>query len=67
MYLTVPAVFVLWIGLAPAPFFNIIDPSINNLLGDFEKRKVAHLESEQPMQTAANDILGCRRGQAIGG
>ncbi len=57
VYLTIPAVFVLWIGLAPAPFFNIIDPSIKNLLGDFEKRKVAHIEAELPMQTAANDIL----------
>ncbi len=52
------AIFVLWIGLAPAPFFKIVDPSINNLLDDFNKRKVAHIETEQPMQTAANDILG---------
>lgn len=57
VYLTVPAVFVLWIGLAPSPFFKIIDPSIEKLLNDFDKRKVAHLETDQPMQTAANDIL----------
>ncbi len=58
IYLTIPAVFVLWIGLAPAPFFKIVDPAINNLLDNFDKRKVAHVENEQPMQTAANDILG---------
>ncbi|CCH48040.1 complex I subunit 4 family protein [Pseudodesulfovibrio piezophilus] len=57
VYLALPAVFVFWIGLAPTPFFNIVDPSINKLLNDFDKRKVAHLEAEQPMQTAANDIL----------
>lgn len=57
VYLTIPAIFVFWIGLAPTPFFNIIDPSVDKLLNDFDKRKVAHIETEQPMQTAANDIL----------
>jgi NADH-quinone oxidoreductase subunit M len=63
IYLTVPAVFVLWIGLAPAPFFHIVDPSIDKLLNDFDKGKVAHLETEQPMQTDANDLLGIYAGK----
>ncbi len=63
IYLTIPAVFVFWIGLAPAPFFKVIDPSINKLLDDFDKRKVAHLEADQPMQTAANDILSIFAGK----
>lgn len=58
VYLTIPAVFVLWIGLNPALFFKVIDPSVNKLLEDFDKRKVAHLETEQPVQTAANAIFG---------
>ena len=44
-------------------FFKVIDPSINNLLENFDKRKVAHLETEQPMQTAANDILDVLAGK----
>jgi len=58
VYLTIPAVFVLWIGLNPALFFKVIDPSIEKLLDDFDRRKVAHLETEQPVQTAANAIFG---------
>jgi NADH-quinone oxidoreductase subunit M len=58
IYLTVPAVFVLWIGLAPTPFFKLIDPSVNKLLNDFDQRKVAAVETAQPMQTAAADLLG---------
>jgi NADH-quinone oxidoreductase subunit M len=57
LYLTVPAVFVLWIGLAPTPFFKVIDPSVNKLLNDFDQRKIAAVETEQPMQTAAADVL----------
>jgi len=63
VYLTIPAVFVFWIGLNPALFFKVIDPSVNKLLENFDKRKVAHLETEQPMQTAANDILGVLAGK----
>jgi NADH-quinone oxidoreductase subunit M len=58
IYLTIPAVFVLWIGLAPTPFFKLIDPSVNKLLNDFDQRKVASVETEQPMQTAAADLSG---------
>jgi NADH-quinone oxidoreductase subunit M len=58
IYLTIPAVFVLWIGLAPTPFFKLIDPSVNKLLNDFDQRKVAAVETEQPMQTAAADLSG---------
>jgi NADH-quinone oxidoreductase subunit M len=58
IYLTIPAVFVLWIGLAPTGFFKIIDPSVNKLLNDFDQRKVAAVEAEQPMQTAAADLSG---------
>ncbi|WP_338670194.1 complex I subunit 4 family protein [Pseudodesulfovibrio methanolicus] len=58
IYLTIPAVFVLWIGLAPTPFFKLIDPSVNKLLNNFDQRKVAAVETEQPMQTAAAALSG---------
>ena len=38
-YLIIPAVFVLYIGLAPKVFFDVIDPSVAKLLGDFNGRK----------------------------
>ena len=37
-YLLLPAVLVLWIGLAPAPFLRLIDPSIDRLLADLRGR-----------------------------
>ena len=58
IFLSIPAVFVLYIGLNPGFIFKIMGPSVENLLDDFDKRKVAHVETEQPMQTAANDIFG---------
>ncbi|BDQ36651.1 NADH:ubiquinone oxidoreductase subunit M [Pseudodesulfovibrio nedwellii] len=61
--LTIPAVFVLWIGLVPAPFYKIINPSIDKLLGDFDKRKVVSIETEQPLQTAAADVLNVLAGK----
>lgn len=62
-YLVLPAVFVLYIGLNPGFIFKIVDPSVNKLLDDFDKRKVAHVETVQPMQTAANDILDVLAGK----
>jgi NADH-quinone oxidoreductase subunit M len=40
-YLLIPAVFVLYIGLAPKVFFNIIDPSVEKLVGDLKARTSA--------------------------
>ena len=57
VFLSVPAVFVLIIGLHPTPFFNIIDSSVNKLLKDFDQRKVVMVQSEQPLQTAAADLF----------
>lgn len=37
-YLLLPAVLVLWIGLAPAPFLRLIDPSVDRLLADLRGR-----------------------------
>ncbi len=59
VYLSVPAFFVLFIGLQPGIFFKVIDPSINNLLDDFHKRKdIVQVETEQPLAIAARDLFG---------
>ena len=62
-FLVLPAVLVLYIGLNPGFVFKIVDPSVNQLLDDFNKRKVAHVDTERPMQTAANDIFDVLAGK----
>ena len=37
-YLVIPAVLVLVIGLAPGPFLNLINPSVEKLLADYTSR-----------------------------
>lgn len=39
-YLTVPAVFVIYLGLAPMGLINTIEPSIDDLVNEFQLRKV---------------------------
>ncbi|MDL2259920.1 NADH-quinone oxidoreductase subunit M [Deltaproteobacteria bacterium OttesenSCG-928-K17] len=39
-YMIVPAIFVIYLGLAPMGVINTIDPSINNLVEEFDMRKV---------------------------
>lgn len=39
VYLTIPAVLVFYIGLAPGGLFNIITPAVNYTLKDFSYRK----------------------------
>ncbi|KAB1443494.1 complex I subunit 4 family protein [Pseudodesulfovibrio senegalensis] len=57
-YLAIPAVFVLYIGLAPGIFYKIIDPSIEKLLMDFGERKaVVQVENQQPVKTAAQSVF----------
>jgi NADH-quinone oxidoreductase subunit M len=59
VFLTIPAVFVLYIGLQPGIFFKLIDPSIEKLLDDFQKRsQIVQVEEEQPLQLAARDLFG---------
>ncbi|MES9995711.1 NADH-quinone oxidoreductase subunit M [Desulfovibrio aminophilus] len=58
IYLLIPAVMVFYIGLAPGMFFRMIDPSIEKLLADYHSRKqVAQVQTEQPMQTAARELM----------
>jgi NADH-quinone oxidoreductase subunit M len=58
VYLTIPAVFVLYIGLQPGIFFKLIDPSIEKLLDDFDRRsQVVEVQEEQPLQLAARDLF----------
>ncbi len=58
VYLTVPAVFVLVIGLAPGYFFKVIDPSIEKLLKDVKERAhVQRVEDEKPLVTAARNLF----------
>lgn len=53
-YVTIPAVFVLYIGLAPGLFFKMIDPSVDKLLTDFKaKARVERVEAGKPLQMAA--------------
>ncbi len=57
MYLIVPAVFVLYIGLNPAIFFKVIDPSVQKLLKDFDsRRQIVQVETVQPLETAARNL-----------
>ena len=51
-YVTIPAVFVLYIGLAPGVFFKMIDPSVDKLLADF-KARTERVEQAKPVQMAA--------------
>lgn len=57
VFLAVPAIFVLVIGLNPGPVFKIIDPSVDKLLKDYDQRKVVTVQAEQPLQTAAADLF----------
>jgi NADH-quinone oxidoreductase subunit M len=52
VFLVIPAVMVFYIGLAPATFFQMIQPSIGKLLADYDSRK-AVAQIEQPVQTSA--------------
>jgi NADH-quinone oxidoreductase subunit M len=59
IYLTVPAIFVFYIGLAPTVFFKAIDPSIEKLIDDFHKRaKIEQVENENFLEMAASDLFG---------
>ena len=59
IYLAVPAVFVIYIGLMPGWFFKVMDPSIEKLLDDFSKRTaVEQTHTQQPLQLAAKSLLG---------
>ena len=58
VYLTVPAVFVFIIGLAPGFIFKVIDPSVNKLLDDFSQRKaLVQTQDEQPLAVAARALF----------
>ncbi len=39
-YYVIPAVFVIYIGLAPGVFFKIMDPSVEKLINDFKRKSV---------------------------
>lgn len=55
-YLTLPAVLVLWIGLAPGPLLRIIDPSVDKLLSDLRERSTAtFIVDQRPNTIAAMD------------
>ncbi len=57
VYLVVPAVFVFYIGLAPKVFFNVIDPSVEKLVGDFASRTaVVQTASAQPAPPALSGV-----------
>ncbi|MBU1610640.1 MAG: NADH-quinone oxidoreductase subunit M, partial [Proteobacteria bacterium] len=62
--LTVPAVFVLYIGLGPSVFFKAIDPSVEKLLDDLNSRaKIEKVETENFLEIAASDIFGATTAQ----
>jgi NADH-quinone oxidoreductase subunit M len=51
VFLLVPAVMVFYIGLAPATFFHMITPSVENLLAQYDSHKVV-VQVEKTTQTA---------------
>ncbi len=51
VFLLVPAVMVFYIGLVPAPFFQMITPSVEKLLAEYDSHKTV-AQSETTTQTA---------------
>jgi NADH-quinone oxidoreductase subunit M len=57
IYLAVPAVFVLYIGLAPGFLFKIVDSSLTNLEKHVQsKAEIVKAEGQKPLETAWNSI-----------
>jgi NADH-quinone oxidoreductase subunit M len=60
VFLLVPAVMVFYIGLAPTVFFQMITPSIDKLLTNYDARRAA-VHVEQPMTAAVPaPVIGVR-------
>ncbi|MFW5498232.1 MULTISPECIES: complex I subunit 4 family protein [unclassified Maridesulfovibrio] len=58
-YLVIPAVFVLYIGLAPGLCFKVMDASLIKLEKDVkEGAKIVALEKEHPAEMALNSLKG---------
>ncbi len=56
-YLVVPAVFVIYIGLAPGILFKVMDSSLAKLERDVHsKAKMVSVEDQKPLETAWNSI-----------
>ncbi|WP_027180466.1 complex I subunit 4 family protein [Maridesulfovibrio bastinii] len=57
IYLAVPAVFVLYIGLAPGFLFKVVDSSLTNLEKHVQsKAQIVKAEGQKPLETAWNSI-----------
>ncbi len=58
-YLLIPAVFVLYIGLAPGLCFKVMDASLIKLSNDVQtKAKLVSIEDEKPLEMALNSLKG---------
>ena len=57
LFLVGPAVMVFYIGLAPSLFFQMITPSVDKLLADYDQRRVV-VQTDQTMQTVVLDAAG---------
>ncbi|HWR04081.1 MAG TPA: NADH-quinone oxidoreductase subunit M [Humidesulfovibrio sp.] len=55
-FLLIPAVFVFYIGLAPKLFFDIIDPSVEKLVGDL-KTRTTQTVAAQPVPAAVAEVV----------
>lgn len=53
LFLVVPAVMVFYIGLAPSLFFQMITPSVDRLLADYDQRRVVVVQDHVPADSVA--------------
>lgn len=60
LFLAGPAVMVFYIGLAPGLFFQMITPSVDKLLADYDTRRVAVVDAA-PVQTPAPSATGTEK------
>ncbi len=51
-YLVLPAVFVIYLGLAPMGLLNTIDPSIQNLVDEFHQSNARSAQADRPLAEA---------------